>query len=161
MNDSLVPLLLVSPVLVAAAYSDLRHMRIPNGLSWAALAAFLLLAPAFVGAEQAAERAVVAAGVLAAGVAMFALRLVGGGDVKILAALFLFVPTSTMSVFLLTFSAAMLCGIALMPVLRAFPGAASSGWVALRRGAGFPMGISIALSGLAHPHVVMALQSGS
>lgn len=155
----LIPLLLLGPVLVAAAYCDLRHMRIPNALSLIALAIFALSAPFFLGVDALAARVAVAAAVLVVGFVCFALGLLGGGDVKIFSALLLFVPTETMSLFLLLFSAAMILGMALMPVLRAVPGAAETGWVSLRRDAKFPMGISIALSGLAHPVVVSTLHA--
>ena len=148
-----VPLLLLSPVLVATAYCDLRHMRIPNALSLLALAIFALSAPFFLPADDILTRAATAAGVLVAGFAAFSLRLLGGGDVKMFSALLLFVPTETMSLFLMIFSATLLFGIALMPVLRAVPKAPATGWVSLQPGAKFPMGISIALAGLAHPWI--------
>lgn len=157
MLAELVPLVLLSPVLVATGYSDLRRMRIPNALSLAALALFAVSAPFLMPLEAIALRAAIAAGVLCLGFLMFAFGLVGAGDVKIFSALLLFVPTPTMSVFLFVFSVAMILGMALMPVLRALPNAAQTGWVALERDAKFPMGISIAMAGLAHPVVVFAL----
>ena len=157
MPGELVPLVLLSPVLLATAYCDLSRMRIPNLLSLVAVALFLISAPAFLTTDAALMRVLLAGAALLIGFVMFAFRLLGGGDVKIFAALMLFIPVPTVSTFLLLFSAAMIFGIALMPVLRALPGAASSGWVSLQPGARFPMGISIALCGLAHPVVVAAL----
>ena len=157
MPPEIVPLVLLGPVLLATAYSDLRRMRIPNVLSLVAVSLFLVSAPFFLTAEAATVRVLQAGATFLAGFVMFAFRLLGGGDVKIFAALVLFVPAPTFSLFLLLFSAAMIFGMALMPVLRALPGAASLGWVSLRPDARFPMGISIALSGLVHPVVVSAL----
>ena len=48
MAGSLVPLMLLAPVLVAVAASDLRHMRIPNVLSLAAVAQWSADGPAWV-----------------------------------------------------------------------------------------------------------------
>jgi prepilin peptidase CpaA len=157
MPSELIPLVILSPILLATGYCDLRRMRIPNALSLLAVGLFLVSAPFLLTGEEAAMRGLVAGAALLVGFVMFAFGLLGGGDVKIFAALVLFVPTPSFSLFLLLFSAAMIFGMALMPVLRALPGATSLGWVSLRPDARFPMGISIALSGLAHPVLVAAL----
>ncbi len=157
MSRELVPLLLLCPVLVATAWYDLRRMRIPDVLSLIAVGLFLVSGPLFLTTESILMRVLVAGTVFIISFLMFAFRLVGGGDVKIFSALMLFIPVPTVSVFLLLFSAAMFFGMALMPVLRALPHADLLGWVSLKPGAGFPMGISIALSGLAHPIVAAAL----
>ena len=155
----LLPLVLLSPVLVAAAYSDLRHMRIPNSFALLAVAIFFLSAPFLLPLDVLLVRIGIAAAALALGFLAFMLRMLGGGDAKMFAALLLFVPTETMSLFLLIFSAALVFGIALMPVLRALPNAAATGWVSLQRDARFPMGISIALAGLAHAPAVSLLSA--
>lgn len=157
MSSELVPLVLLSPVLAATGYCDLRRMRIPNILSIVAIGLFLISAPFFLTMDEVLMRVMAAGAAVLIGFAMFAFRMVGGGDVKIFAALMLFVPVPTISLFMLLFSAAMIFGMALMPVLRALPNAGSLGWVSLKPGAGFPMGISIAISGLAHPVVIAAL----
>lgn len=153
----LLPLLLLAPVLVAAALSDLRDMRIPNGLSLIALALFLLCLP-FVGLAEAGLRAAVAAAVFALGFVGFALRLIGGGDAKFLAAVTLFIPVETLALFALVLAAALVLGVLAVLGLRASPWAEAATWRAARPGDSFPMGLSIALAGLAHPAVVVALQ---
>ncbi|MCU4654263.1 prepilin peptidase [Roseibacterium sp. SDUM158016] len=147
------PLLLLAPILVATAYFDLRYMRIPNWLVLAAVALFALSMPVLDWPEIAAR--LTASGlVFAAGAALFALRLFGGGDVKMMAALMLFVPSSNYTIFALGFSVAMLAGMATVFALRQVPLLGHSSWVALRGKGTFPMGVSIAGCGLLHPLAV-------
>lgn len=152
----LVPLLLLAPVLCAVAYCDLRYMLIPNRLVLAAVALFVVTAP-LVGTPEAMIRLVVAALVLAVLAAGFALRLVGGGDVKMLAALFLFIPSGTYGIFGLTFAAAMVLGISFVLLLRRTPVIRELDMVSLQTPGTFPMGIAIAGAGLVHPFLVSAL----
>lgn len=165
MAVSLIPLIVIAPILVAVAWGDLRHLRIPNALALAAVAVFVvasLIAPP----ADLAWRLVVAASVLVLGFAAFCLRLFGGGDVKMLAALMLFIPVPTLMLFSWVFSAAMLAGIALILGLRRSPmlAGAARGWKGLSpesaRLGRFPMGISIALAGLVHPVAVTLLAAG-
>lgn len=153
---SILPLLLLSPVLVYGAYSDLRYMRLPNSLSLIALALFAVSAITLPPPDLVA-RLVVAALVLAAGLTAFAFRLVGGGDVKLLSVLMLFVPTHALSVFGYVFSASMLLGLALVLGLRQFAFAAQSDWKSIGGSSGFPMGVSIGTAGIVFPLVVLAL----
>ena len=152
----MIPLLLLGPVLLATGYCDLRHMKIPNVLPIASIGLFVLLVWFFVPLDSALQRVALAALFLVLGFVAFALRTVGGGDVKMLAALQLFVPPETVSLFMLEFAAALLAGIALVHALRIALGA-KAGWKALQPGANFPMGVSIAMAGLAHPVALAAL----
>lgn len=152
----LIPLLLLAPVMVAVAYADLRYLRIPNILGLAALALFVLTAPLLTWGEL-GWRMTAAAIVFGVSFAMFALRLIGGGDVKIIAALMLFIPSQTHALFALNFSASLLLGIALILTLRAAPIFQNTRFVSIKTENGFPMGISIALSGILHPFLVSAL----
>jgi prepilin peptidase CpaA len=81
-------LLLAFPLAMAyAAAIDLLTMRIPNGVSLGTAAAFLVVATiAGMPVQEVLVHLVVGAGVLIAGMALFSLRLVGGGDAKLLAA---------------------------------------------------------------------------
>ncbi len=81
------PLLFVFPLFMAyAAASDLLTMTIPNRISLVLIAAFLLLAPlAGLGWPAFWQHMAAGAVVLAAGIALFALRVFGGGDAKLLA----------------------------------------------------------------------------
>lgn len=149
----MIPLLLVSPVLVAVAYYDLRYMRIPNSLVLMALAIFLLTLP-LLPMSEITWRLGAAAAVFAIGFVVFALNLFGGGDIKMLSALMLFIPSQTYPIYGFAFSAAMLLGVFFVLTLRAAPWLQGSDWITIKSPGTFPMGISIALSGLAHPVLV-------
>ena len=150
------PLVLLSPLLIYMGYCDLRYMRIPNTLVLAMVGVFALTAP-FLPIESVGARVLAASFVFAIGFVTFALRLFGGGDVKALTALMLFIPPQTWPIFGLVFSASMLLGIVFVVTMQTVSSQQHSGWVSLRARGMFPMGISIAASGLLHPVVIAAL----
>ena len=155
---SILPILLTVPVLVLVAYCDLRFMRIPNVLS-------ILLVVLFVGSSlvfppnDLLMRVSVAAGVFGLGFVGFCFRLLGGGDVKILAALMLFVPVQNLEVFSFLFSGSLLLGVLTIVGLRRLPQTAGHPWKSLSGSVKFPMGISIALAGILHAVYLMASYS--
>jgi prepilin peptidase CpaA len=71
-----------------------------------------------------------------------------------LAALMLFIPSQTYSLFALNFSAAMLLGISFILMLRSAPGLEKTSFDGIASRGKFPMGISIAGAGLMHPFVI-------
>lgn len=150
----LVPLLALAPLLVAVALSDLRRLRIPNSYCLAAVALFAVAAAAGLAPDY-ALRIVVAASVLVLGFAAYCLKLFGGGDVKFMAVLLLFVPVESLQLYAFVFSAAMLAGIAAFLSLKRLPAAAALNWRSMAPGRQLPMGVPIALSGLLHPLAVM------
>ncbi len=152
----LIPLVLLSPILFAVAYFDLRYMRIPNALVLMAIALFLAMAP-FLAWPELGLRFLAAVTTLVIGFALFAMGLFGGGDAKMMAALMLFVPSQTLVLFGYGFSFAMIAGIGLILLLRAIPVLTGSGWVSLQQRGTFPMGISIAMAGLLHPVVIASV----
>ncbi len=81
-------LLFVFPLGMAyAAAFDILTMRIPNGVSLGIAAAFLVVAPiAAMPMQEMLMHLLVGAAVLIAGMILFSLRYVGGGDAKLLAA---------------------------------------------------------------------------
>lgn len=144
------PLMLISPLLLLAAYCDLRFLRIPNIISLAIIAIFvvsiLIATPV-----DLMTRLLVAAVVFGSGFLAFALRLIGGGDVKLLSALVLFVPTHGLPLFANLFSAALLVGVASIIALRRSPLIGKLDWKSLSQPRAFPMGLSIALAGIIFP----------
>lgn len=155
---SLIPLILTSPILVAVAYCDLRFMRIPNVLSLLILAIFVISSLVNPPVDLLA-RIFVAAAVFGLGFVAFCARILGGGDVKILAALTLLVPLHSLGIFAYIFSAAMLVGIAAILTLRRLPIAAGHSWKSISGSTRFPMGVSIALAGIVHPLATVTFQS--
>ena len=147
--SDVLPLVLLTPVLCAVAWSDLRHLRIPNRLVGVALGLFVLCIPLLTGSEV-AWRLGAALVVFALGTLAFALRLVGGGDVKMLAALMLFVPSQTWNVFGYGLSLALVAGVLVVLALRAAPVLRNADLAVIRARGKFPMGISLALAGILH-----------
>ncbi len=86
----MVPLIFLSAfpaALIIAALNDIYEFKIPNWVSIVLFAAYFAAGLGFgAGADILVEGAVVACGALVAGFALFALRIVGGGDAKLLAA---------------------------------------------------------------------------
>ena len=93
-------------LLIAAATSDLTRYKIPNWISVAVAVAFAIAA-LFSGSWIAVGWALVAAaGVFALSCGLFALRLFGGGDVKLLTAMALWTGLADLLHFLLIMSLA-------------------------------------------------------
>ena len=152
------PMLLLAPIMVAVAYFDLRFMRIPNSLTLITLGIFAVVVLFFPPADL-WIRLGIAAAVFALGCVGFAFRLVGGGDVKILSALMLAVPVNGIVVFANVFSVSMIAGIVVVLTLRRIPQSSRWGWKTFGGSQKFPMGLSIAMAGLAFPLVALTLQA--
>ena len=97
------PLLFVFPFAMAyAAASDLLTMRIANSVSLGLVAAFLVIALiAGMPAQEMLLHLAVGAALLLAGMLLFSLNLVGGGDAKLLAAAGLWIGYDQLVPFLL------------------------------------------------------------
>lgn len=145
----LVPLALATPLLLWIAWTDFRYMRIRNSAVMVAVALFVLTLP-LIGWAEGGWRLLAAGIVFLAAFTMFALRMLGGGDVKMGAALMLFVPSGTYTLFGMMFSMAMMVGIALILSLRAVPALRRSGPVSLRAAGTFPMGLALGGAGILH-----------
>lgn len=158
MSTALLPLVAFGPILVLAGLSDLRRMRIPNWTSLAAVALFVLTAPV-IGWEEAGWRLATAALVFSVGLGFWALRLFGAGDVKLLSALLLLIPSQGLILFWQVFAASLLVGLLVVTSFRASGLLRQTHWVSMRAVGHFPMGISIAMAGTALP-VLLILGSG-
>jgi len=153
----LLPIILLLPVMLAVGFCDFRYMKIPNILSILGIiifigTAFLLPIP------EIGLRILASIIAMVVGFILFALRMFGGGDIKIFSVLMLFIPSQTMALFGLVFSISILFGIGLIMTLRIAPGAQESRWVSLKERVKFPMGISISLAAILHPFFITALQ---
>ncbi len=142
-------LTLATAVLAASAASDLRHLRIPNTHVLAVVAIFAASAPFALAAPEIGLR--LAAGLVAfsLGFGLFALRLFGGGDVKMMAAVILLVPARALPVFLFSFSAALLLTTLGIVLLQRLELADRLGWESARTRGSVPVGVSIFLAMLA------------
>lgn len=144
------PLFFVAPLLLAAIYFDLRYLRIPDLISLALIVVFAIYAVVAT-PDDLLTRILVATGVFGLGFLAFAARLVGGGDVKLLPALLLFIPVQGLILFANVFSVSLLVGVAIVVALRRTSFAAATGWKSLSQPRAFPMGLSIGLAGLSYP----------
>lgn len=155
----LYPLFLIAPVLVAVAYFDLRFMRIPNVITVFLIFLFAVIAWVWpLPLPELALRFGAAAFVFVIGFIGFFFGLVGAGDVKVLSALMLYVPFSIITIFANVFSASLIVGILIVLFLRRFEKVKAIGWKSFGGSHKFPMGLSIAISGLALPAVTMLLE---
>lgn len=132
---------------VATILFDLRDMRIPNVISLAYLALFVVWAALAWSDIALASRLGLSAVVFAVTFALFALRLMGGGDTKVLSAMALFIPIEHASSIVLLFSLCLLASIAVVLALRAVVDGGGSQWAVLSR-AKLPMGLAIGATGL-------------
>jgi prepilin peptidase CpaA len=143
----LVPLISFCPILLMVAAFDLKQMRIPNVLVVAGALMFVFCLP-FLEFPEALTRIAICAGAFVICVGLFAFRWMGGGDTKMIPVVFLFIPSNQASLYMMVFGFSLLTGIALVSTLRARLRHNDATWASMRPGAQFPMGVSIALSGL-------------
>jgi prepilin peptidase CpaA len=144
-------LIVLAGLLIAAAWQDMRTLHIGNGLSIAIAALFVgwaiigLIAGSYT--LQALGLSIACgAGLFAVGVAAFAIGILGGGDVKLLAAVGLFAgPAGILDLLLVTALAGGLLGVAVLAGAPIGP-VPTPGEAALRRR--LPYGPAIAAGGL-------------
>jgi len=137
-------------VLVWAAASDLRHYVIPNAASVIIVIAFILTA-CFMPVRFLTGGLLTGLAILAIGAFFFARGWMGGGDVKLLAAVSLWAGPSYLSVFAVVtgLSGAILAAVMLSPLRRYMP-MASADALTMTGPAQEPMpyGVAIAAGGL-------------
>jgi prepilin peptidase CpaA len=144
-------------LVLCAAWSDFRDYLIPNRIS----VGLLLLYPAFVLSSPVVidwqNAGLIAGGVFLFGLGLFAARLMGGGDVKLLAVCALWAgPEQALPFVVLTATAGGILSFALMMRVK-------YGWIVGYPGAGWaetkvPYGVAIAAGGL---HVASRLIAGA
>ncbi|PXA88948.1 hypothetical protein DMC25_10205 [Caulobacter sp. D4A] len=130
---------------VAAALWDMWSRKIPNWIPAALLALFLTAQFLFWPAPDWLSSLMAFGLVMLAGVPMFARRLIGAGDVKLMAVAALFAGMENL--LLLTIATAIAGGALALVALVARPYAvAMPGWIRTR--AGVPYGVAIAVGAL-------------
>ncbi len=138
------------PLLLLAGLYDLRQMRIPNWLNGALGLVFLATALAVHPLPEIGWRIAGALLVLVVGFGFFSLGRMGGGDVKMLAACALFVPAIHAGLVLQLLAVALAVGLGAIHLGRLAIGERPTEWRSLRKGARFPMGVSIAGATIAY-----------
>jgi len=142
--------------MVLVGYFDLRHMRIPNALSWILVVLFGMTF-FFTDTGEFLLHILIASTVFAVSFTAFCFRILGGGDVKILSALVLFVPIHELAIFANVLSVALLFGVIVVLGLRRLLTVPNPNWKFLSGCTGFPMGVSIAAAGIVHPFAAMTI----
>jgi prepilin peptidase CpaA len=140
-------LIVFCPILLAVALSDMKHLRIPNTMVMAGLGLFLLCAP-LLGGSEAMMRAAISVLAFVVCVGLFAIRVMGGGDAKMIPVVFLFIPSEMAVRYLIVFGWSLPLGMMLVFLARRSVQTKLAGWASLKADAEFPMGVSIALSGV-------------
>ena len=144
------------PLMGLTAWFDLRHLRIPNGLALAVLAVFLVTGLWGLPLETYLWRLGAGAVVLAAGFALFAAGLVGGGDAKMAAALAPFVAAEDVAPLLLLYAAVTLALLLALRLAMRLVTHRATGWRAIDQYARparervFPMGLILAVTMVVH-----------
>ena len=147
MPEPTLPFLLgATPLALYAGFSDLKTMTIPNWVSVALLALFVVLGLIFIPFDIFLWRLVAAGVVLICVFILNMLGVLGGGDAKLIAASTPFVAFQDWAACLLFFSAALIITLVLHRIARAIPliRRATPDWASWQSGRNFPMGISIA-----------------
>ncbi len=141
-----IALVLACGILAASAMSDLHRLRIPNAHVILMILLFLAAAPLLLSMQELQARLAVAAIAFGIGFSLFSFGFLGGGDVKLMAATLLFVPSAEVPAFLLIFSAALLASSLTMLVLQRSRLAALQAWESFRTVGHVPMAVSIFLA---------------
>lgn len=153
LDNPMLPLIFALPILGAMAVYDLREMRIPNKISLALVALFVILVPWSMPMAETLTRVAAAGVVFLLGFLGFGLRVIGGGDVKALSALMLLVPLKALSLFMLAFAVTLVLGVVAVLGTRRLVAGKEASWAFLQTDR-FPMGISIASAGMLLPLLV-------
>ncbi|WP_417208469.1 A24 family peptidase [Antarctobacter sp.] len=139
---------LVVPLLLAVIAYDMRFMRIPNWLvTLFVIVAVVSLAFSVTWVEL-LHRLFAATAVFLVSLLLFAARLMGGGDVKLLTVLTLMIPVSALSLFGVIFSLSIFASVATLYVMRTVNSGARTRWKAISDRRGFPLGLAIGIAGI-------------
>lgn len=146
MRGDLILLIALMPVVLASALSDLRQLKIRNTHVLTAIGFFAALAPFLLDGTEIASRILVAALIFAVCFFLFALRVIGGGDSKMLAVVMLFVPSTDAVQFLRIFAVALAVVSLSALMLQNSPAIRVLSWSSIQKKRHVPVGVAIAIS---------------
>lgn len=146
MRGDLILLIALIPVVLASALSDLRQLKIRNTHVLTAICLFASLAPFLLDGDEIASRLLVATLTFAVCFALFALRVIGGGDAKMFAVVMLFVPATDAEYFLRIFAIALAAVSLGALVLQDSPAVRWLSWSSVQERRHVPVGVAIAIS---------------
>lgn len=146
MQPHLLLLLALVPIIASSAVTDLRHLRIPNSHVVLALILFVVSAPFVLTWPDLSHRLLAAAITFVIGFALFSLRLFGGGDVKMMPVVLLYIPPPDLILFLRLFAAALLVVTLAALIVQNAPIFKRLGWESVRAHRHVPVGAAMAIS---------------
>ena len=119
--SALVFLIPALPIAIWVAWSDMRHMKIPNYAVIALFAAFVVFGLIVLPLETYAWRWVQAIGVLAVGFCLNMIRALGAGDAKFAAAMAAMIAAGDATLLFMVFATVLLAAFATHRLFRAIP----------------------------------------
>lgn len=130
-------------LMAITAWFDLKALRIPNWCVLAVLGVFLVTGLWGLPLETVAWRLLHGAIVLILGFGLYTLAggQVGGGDIKMIAALTPFIPGSDVGFVLIVFALLSFAGLMVHRLVRSFLRERKTGWAALDQKRFFPVGL--------------------
>lgn len=146
--DALILLVLTFPLVIWAAWSDLKFMIIPNKLCLALLAVFVLVAPFLLPLPEFGIRLLQGAIVLAITFTLNALGLMGGGDAKLFAVIAPFINRADVAPYFFILALLALAAVALHRLAFRIGRFATlvEGWKSFGEKRNFPFGLPLAAS---------------
>lgn len=143
-SAALLFLIAALPLGLAAMWTDVTRMKIPNWVTDALLAAFIPLGFLALPWQDAAWQWLHPVVMLGIGLILHSLRVMGGGDIKFLVAASPYVLRPDLMLVGLILCVALLVGFALHRLARHSPLArATPDWVSWRERGRYPMGLSL------------------
>jgi prepilin peptidase CpaA len=139
-------LLIFLPIIIGSAVSDFQSLKIRNVQVLVALGLFLMASPFLLGMEELAIRLFAAAVTFGICFVLFSLRLIGGGDAKMMPVVILFVPSGELVLFLRIFAGALLLVSLGSLLLQRNPGLRPAGWASVHARRQVPVGVAMALA---------------
>jgi prepilin peptidase CpaA len=137
------------PIIFGSAISDLQQFKIHNIQVLAAFSLFIMSSPFLLGMDEFSSR--VLAAVITFGICfiLFSLRLIGGGDAKMMPVVILFIPSGEVVLFLRIFAFnLLLVSLGALFIQRA-PGLRRAGWTSAHERRKVPVGVAMAFSAAA------------
>ena len=149
MTADLLLLLFFLPVIFASAISDFNHLKIRNVQVTVGLAAFLVISPFLLDLNEISFRLLSAVLIFGICFILFSLRLIGGGDAKMMPVVLLFVPSDEVVLFLRIFAGALLLVSLGALFIQRTPRLRRAGWTTAQERRQVPVGVAMALSAAA------------
>lgn len=146
MTAELVLLLIFLPIIFGSAISDFQQLKIRNVQVLTALGLFLIASPFLLEMDELSFRLLAAALTFGICFLLFSLRLIGGGDAKMMPVVLLFVPAGEVILFLRIFAGALLLVSLGALFLQRSPGLRRAGWASAQERRQVPVGVAMAIS---------------